>query len=135
MSVYGTVVAIYLGVRNYSVGGTPSNMSAFCFKKRKALINKQNARALILHLISEQGKGNTLDELKASVKQTVEVPTDIGSLEDQLKIFRAVLTIMAGEEKPITNGIESLLNEIKDNILEFESLIEADVVGELFLWS
>ena len=102
-------------------------MSAFCFKKGKALKNNQNARALVLHLISEQGKGKTLDELKASAKQTVEVPTDVGSLEDQLKIFGAVLTIMAGEENPITKGIESLLSEIKDNSLEFESLIEADV--------
>ena len=34
---------------------------------------------------------------------------------------------MAGEENYITKGIESLLNEIKDNSLEFESLIEADV--------
>ena len=124
---HGTVVAMFGGVLNYSVGGSPSNMSAFCFKKGKALKNNQNARALVLHLISEQGKGKTLDELKASAKQTVEVPTDVGSLEDQLKIFGAVLTIMAGEENPITKGIESLLSEIKDNSLEFESLIEADV--------
>jgi hypothetical protein len=124
---HGTVVALYGGVLLYSVGGSPSNLSAFCFRKGKALKNNQNARALVLHLISEQGKGKTLDELKASAKQTVEVPSDIGSLEDQLKIFGAVLTIMAGEENPISKGIESLLNEIKDNSLEFESLIEADV--------
>ena len=75
------------GVLNYSVGGSPSNMSAFCFKKGKALKNNQNARALVLHLISVQGKGKTLDELKASAKQTVEVPMDVVSLKDQLKIF------------------------------------------------
>jgi len=124
---HGTVVAMFGGVLNYSVGGSPSNMSAFCFKKGKALKNNQNARALVLHLISVQGKGKTLDELKASAKQTVEVPMDVVSLKDQLKIFGAVLTIIAGEENPISSGIKSLLTEMEDNSLEFESLIEADV--------
>jgi hypothetical protein len=56
----------------------------------------------------------------------VEVPSDIRGLEDHLKIFGVVLTIMAGEDNPVLKGIKSLLSEIKDNSLEFESLIKAD---------
>jgi hypothetical protein len=92
---HGTVVALFEGVLLYSVGGSPSNISAFCFKKGKALKSSQNVRALVLHLISGQGKRSLLDKLKAFVKHTVEVPSGIGYLEDQLKIFGAVLTIMA----------------------------------------
>ena len=61
-----------------------------------------------------------------SAKQTVKLPSDIRDIEDQLKIFGAVLTIMAGEDNPVSKGIESLFSKIKDNSLDFESLIEAD---------
>ena len=56
----------------------------------------------------------------------MEVPSDIGSLEDQLKIFGAVPTIMAGEEDTFLKGIKSLLSKIKDKSLKFELLIKAD---------
>ena len=34
---HGTVIALHGGVLLYSVGGSPSNLSAFCFTKGKAL--------------------------------------------------------------------------------------------------
>ena len=123
---HDTLVVLFGRVLLYSVGGSPSNMAAFCFKKGKALKSNQNARALVLWLISEQGKGKSLDELRTFTKHTVEVPSDILGIEYKLKIFGVVLTIMAEEDNLVLKGIESLLSKIKDNSLESEFLIEAD---------
>jgi hypothetical protein len=87
---HGTVVTWYGAVLLYSVGGSPSNLSAFCFKKRKLLKNNQSARALTVHLLNQQGKIKLLGELKASAKQSVEVPVDVPGLEVQLKIVAEV---------------------------------------------
>ena len=55
--VRGTVIALYRGVFQYSTGGSPSNMSAFCFTKGKALQKNSNERTLVLNLVNNQGKG------------------------------------------------------------------------------
>ena len=123
---HGTIIALHGGVLLYSVGGSPSNLSAFCFTKGKALQKETNQRALVLHLIHQQGKGKSLDELKASAKQSVAVPTDMDGLVAQLKIFRGVLKIMLGKRNPASSGIKDLMDDIEDNCMEFESLTEAD---------
>ena len=106
---HGTVIALHGGVLLYSVGGSPSNLSAFCFSKGKALQKDTKDRALVLHLIHQQGKGKSLDELKASAKQTVAVPTDIDGLLIQLKIFKGVSEIMIGRHNPASSGIKNFL--------------------------
>ena len=123
---HGTVVALYGGVLLYSVGGSPSNLSAFCFKKGRALKNNQSSRALTVHLVNQQGKGKSLEELKASAKQSVEVPIDVPGLEVQLKIFAGVLKVFLGKDNPASKGIACLLIDIENYSLEFESLVESD---------
>ena len=83
----GAVLALHGGVLLYLVGGSPSNLSAFCFFKSKPILNSKNSRAIVLNLIQFQGKGKSLYKLKASAKQSVVVPTNIIDLENQLKIF------------------------------------------------
>jgi len=84
----------------YSIGGSPSNLSAFCFTKGKSLKRNSNERALVLHLVSQQGKGKSLEELKASAKQTVAVPMNVDGLIAQLKIFGGVLKVIIELKNP-----------------------------------
>ena len=39
---HGNVLALHGGVLLYSVGGSPNNLSAFCFSKSKLLLNSKN---------------------------------------------------------------------------------------------
>ena len=61
----GTVLALHGGVLLYSVGGSPNNLSDFCFSKSKPLLDSKNSRAIVLNLIQLQGKGISLNKLKA----------------------------------------------------------------------
>jgi hypothetical protein len=67
-----------------------------------------------------------LEELKASAKQTVAVPTDMSGLVIQLKIFRGVLMVFLGPNNPASQGIKSLLNDFEENSVEFDSLSVSD---------
>ena len=123
---HGAVLALHGGVLLYLVGGSPNNLSDFCFSKIKPLLNSKNSRAIVLNLIQLQVKGKSLDELKASSKQRVVVPTNLIDLENQLKIFGGVCTIVFDKMNPISEGIRRLLREFEDFSCEFESLMETD---------
>ena len=123
---HGTVLALHGGVLLYSVGGSPNNLSAFCFSKSKPILNSKNSRAIVLNLIQLQGKGKSLDKLIASAKQRVVVPTNLIDLENQLKIFGRVCTIVFDKKNPISEGIRRLLRDFEDFNCEFESLMETD---------
>ena len=123
---HGTILALHGGVFIYSVGGSPSNLSAFCFAKGKPLMHSKNSRAVVLNLIQLQGKGKSLDELKVSAKQRVVVPSNLVDLENQLKIFGGVCSIIFDKNNPISRGIKRLLREFDDFNCEFESLMETD---------
>jgi hypothetical protein len=53
---------------------------------------EQQNRHFILHLIQTQGKGRTIDEIKASSKQVVKAPTTYIELIQQLEFFLAYAT-------------------------------------------
>ena len=123
---HGTVLALHEGVLLYSVGDSPNNLSYFCFSKSKPLLNSKNSRAIVLNLIQLQGKEKSLNELKVSAKKRAVVPIDLFDLENQLKIFGGVCTIVFDMMNPISEGIRRLLREFEDFSCEFESLMETD---------
>ena len=98
---HGTMLALHGELLMYSVGGSPNNLSALCFSKSKPFLNSKNSRAIVLNMIQLQGKGKLLDELKASDKERVVVPTNLIDLEDQLKILGGVCTIVFNKMNPI----------------------------------
>ena len=73
-----------------------------------------------------QGKLKSLDELKASAKQRVVVPTNIIDLDNQLKIFGGVCTIVFDKMNPISEGIRRLLRDFENFNCEFEFLMKID---------
>ena len=64
--------------------------------------------------------------MKVSAKQRVVVPTNLIHLENQLKIFGGVCTIVFDKMNPISEGIKRLLWDFKGFNCEFESLMETD---------
>ena len=55
---HGKILALNGGVFLYSVGGSPTNLSAFCFAKGKPLMHSKNSIAIVLNLIHCKEKGN-----------------------------------------------------------------------------
>jgi hypothetical protein len=53
---------------------------------------------LICHLIQEKGQKKSLDDIKASLKQTVHVPKDFVALGTQLQLFATALYIFFGSK-------------------------------------
>ena len=54
------------------------------------------------------------------------VPSNLVELEDQLKIFGGVCSIIFDTRNPISKGIKRLLRDFNDFSCEFESLMETD---------
>ncbi len=93
----GLTQALYAGKFTWADKSTPSNFSPFSFFEVEplAIVEQQN-RHLILHLVETQGKGKTLDEIKASNKQEVKAPTAYLELVHQLSFFAGACSIFLG---------------------------------------
>ena len=84
---HGTIQAIIDGFFLYSVGGSPSNFSAFCFGKHSPIHEAPLERCLVLHIMVTQGRGKTKKDVKYMVKQKVEVSMSYQDLINRLKIL------------------------------------------------
>jgi hypothetical protein len=76
-----------VGVFQYADASTPSNFTVFAFHKQEPLLDSHQNDYLICQLIQTQGQKKLLDEMKASLKQTVHIP--IHSMGTQLQLFAA----------------------------------------------
>ncbi len=84
----GYTANMYLGALLWSSGDTPSNHSPFSFTKSEPLrMEEHKIRHLMLQLILTQGKGMTVDEIKASNKQEEHTPMNFHNMAEQLKMF------------------------------------------------
>ena len=94
----GYTANVYLGIFNWSSADTPSNHSPFSFSEVEPIrMDEQKNRHLLLQLVLTQGKGMTVDEIKASNKQEVKAPTNIHDMMVQLKMFTVANDIFFGE--------------------------------------
>jgi hypothetical protein len=69
----GTTQALYLGDFFYANSSSPSNFTVFPFHDLEPNSSNQQTDYLICHLIQEQGQKKSIDNIKASLKQTVHV--------------------------------------------------------------
>jgi hypothetical protein len=84
----GFTQALYNGRFQWSDPITPINFSPFSvFKLLPIQAAEQQNRHFILHLIQTQGKGRTIEEIKASSKQIVKAPTTYLEMIQQIKYF------------------------------------------------
>lgn len=105
----GTVQALYLGEFLYADSSSPSNFTVFAFFEQEPNAKSMKEDYLICHLIQEQGQKKSIDEIKASLKQTVHVPKDFNSMGNQLQIFAAASSIFFGKESMLTESLDQLV--------------------------
>jgi hypothetical protein len=110
----GLTQALYNGRFLWLDPSTPSNFSPFSMIEAKPiqLAEQQNCH-FILHLILTQGKGCTLDKIKASNKQIVKALTTYIKMIQQLKFFSSACDIFFGKHSAATSSIKALINVIK----------------------
>jgi hypothetical protein len=105
----GTVQALHVGEFLYSDSSTPSNCTVFAFYEQAPNSGKQQMDYLICHLIQEQGQKKSLDEIKASLKQTVHLPKDFDGLRSQLVLFATASAIFFGKESVCKDKLDQLV--------------------------
>ena len=112
----GLTQALYAGKFTWADKSTPSNFSPFSFFEVEPLaIADQQNRHLILHLVETQGKGKTLDEIKASNKQEVKAPTTYLELIHQLNFFAGACSIFFGENSIACQAVTALVALVERN--------------------
>ena len=105
----GTVQALHVGEFLYSDSSTPSNYTVFAFSEQAPNAGSQQMDYLICHLIQEQGQKKSLEEIKASLKQSVHLPKDFDSLGSQLVLFATASAIFFGKESICTVKLDQLV--------------------------
>jgi hypothetical protein len=81
---------------------------------------------LICQLVQTQGEKKPLDKIKASLKQTVHVPTNFNSMGAQLQLFAAGCEIFFGKENVCSTSLRQLLITIGRNKKTFQDHIALD---------
>ena len=77
------------------------------------MLAKQQNRHFILHVIFTQGKGCTVEKIKASNKQILKAPTTYIEMIQQLKFFAGAYNIFFGKHSAATSSIKALIKVIK----------------------
>jgi hypothetical protein len=124
--VSGTTQALYLVEFLYSDSSSPSNFMGFTFHEQEPNSSNQQTDYLICHLIQEQGQKKPIDNIKASLKQTVHEPKDFVGLGTQLQLFATVSTIFFGSESFFTEKLNQLLLLVGRNKKPFHNQIALD---------
>ena len=81
----GTAQALFVGNFLYANFSMPSDFTVFAFHEQEPLSDSCQNDYLICQLVQTQGQKKSLNEIKASLKQTVHVPTDFNSMETQIQ--------------------------------------------------
>jgi hypothetical protein len=89
----GTTNALYVGGFLYADSITPSNFTIFAFRKQEPNSDNRQQDYLICQPIQVEGQKKSLEEIKASLKQLVHVPSDFNRLGIQIQLFGAALII------------------------------------------
>jgi len=122
----GTAQALFVGDFLYADSSTPSNFTVFAFHEQAPLSDSRQNDYLICQLVQAQGKKKSLDEIKASLKQTVHVPTDFNSMGTQLQLFAAACEVFFGDESVCSTSLRQLLITISRNKKTFRDHITLD---------
>ena len=123
----GTAQALFVGDFLYADSrSTPSNFTVFAFHEQEPLSDSRQNEYLICQLVQIQGQKKSFDEIKASLKQTVHVPTDFNSTGTQLQLFTAACEIFFGDKNVCSTSMRQLLITIGCNKKTFRDHITLD---------
>jgi hypothetical protein len=81
---------------------------------------------MVCHLIREEGQKKPVDKIKASLKQSVHIPSNVNGLRIQIQLFAKASRIFFGEESVLTEYLNQLHLEIARNKSSFKNEIALD---------
>jgi hypothetical protein len=90
----------------------PAISRFFAFHKQQPNLDNCQQNYLICHLIQVEGQKKSLEEIKASLKQLVHVPSNFNGLGTQIQLFGAASTIFFGKDSICTSSLNQLLTMI-----------------------
>ena len=118
----GYMSNIYSGNMLWASSNTPTNHSPFSFAEVGPLrADEQKNRHISLQLILTQGRGMTVDEIKASNKQKVHPPMNFHELKEQLNMFLVATKIFFGKLSVGSQCFGVLLNMINHHKSTFKA--------------
>ena len=110
---HGLSEVSFLGNLLWSSSDSPSNHSPFSLAEVEPLrADEQKNCHITLQLVLTQGRGMTVDEIKASNKQEVHPPMNFHELQEQIKMFLVSTKIFFGYLSIGSQYFEALLNMI-----------------------
>ena len=116
----GYIANIYSGSLTWASSDTPSNHSPFSFAEVEPIrVAEQKSRHLTLQLILTQGRGMSVEEIKASNKQEVHPPMNFHKLQEQLLMFTVAL--LSNSIAGMLHGPVQLKSEVGMRPLSFHS--------------
>jgi hypothetical protein len=122
----GTTNALYMDQFLRSDSSTPSNFRIFAFRKQELHTDSRQEDYMVSHLIREEGRKKSVDEIEASLKQSVHIPSDVNGLGIQIQLFAKAWRIFFGEESVLTDCLNQLHLEIARNKSSFKNEIALD---------
>jgi hypothetical protein len=118
----GYTANMYAGFFLWSSGDTPSNHSPFAFSEVKPIKAAEHKnRQLTLKLVRTQGRGLTLDEIKASNKQEVSAPMNFDKMKEQVEMFTAANNVFFGDLSVGSLSLRALLRMMENNKSTFKA--------------
>jgi hypothetical protein len=122
----GTTNALYIGQFLWADSSIPSNFTIFAFREQEPNTNNRQEDFLVCHLLQEEGQKKSVDEIKASLEQSVHVPSNIYNLGIQVQLFEKAARIFFGEESVLTKCLSNLHYTIAHNKKCFQDQIALD---------
>jgi hypothetical protein len=132
----GTILALWLGLLKRSNSTAPSNCTPFTFKELTPINMNQKLRSLIITMINQKGGlSQSLDKIKAKVKQGIATPSDYHEMVFQLKAFLALMEILFGNKIIITEKIREFVQLMEQNSIYYKGcLCNKELFPTKVLW-
>lgn len=126
--LHGTVFSLYNGVFLFADSFTPSNFTVFGFYESEPNSNEDlYQHYYVCQLINLQGEKKSDDQIKASLKQEVRVPSSFDGMGQQLIYFTtAAAEIFFGDESVGVAKLRQLTRTISQNRKQFRNNIALD---------
>ena len=122
----GLCQSLYNGDLLWHNSVDPKNLSIFMVFKQGVMETKQKSRYLLFHLQDKQGSKRSIDEILASTKQTVRIPTSFHEMVYQLRCFGGLIQVLLGKQSFMVKQLVSLIEKVENMEEKLTAASQAD---------
>ena len=109
----GALSAIYHGDIITTTPGKVGCLSVFSFQSASPLQQNQSNHFTVIHLMNQNGKPMTLEQIQSSMKQSVLAPNNYHEMIDSAEIIGNVLSLHIGKDSKITVLWKAFVSKLK----------------------